>query len=70
MRAAEAGVDRYAHAAMIADRTLVLALTVAAVVLLVVATATGNALVGWAAIVLFLAALVAYWRWRRGRRMF
>ena len=53
---------------MIADRTLVVALTVAAVVLLVLATATGNAVVGWAAIVLFFAALAAYWRWRRGRR--
>ncbi len=50
------------------DRGLVLVLVLAALVLLVAATATGNALVGWAAVVAFAAAVVAYARWRLARR--
>ncbi len=53
---------------MIADRRRVLVLTLAAVGLLTVATVTGNAIVGWASLGLFVAEVAAYVRWRRNRR--
>lgn len=50
------------------DRGLVLLLALAALALLVVATATGSAVAGWAAVVAFAGAVVAYARWRLARR--
>jgi hypothetical protein len=53
---------------MMADRTPVLALVIVATVLLAGATVTGNAVLGWASIVVFCASLAAYFRWRALRR--
>jgi hypothetical protein len=50
------------------DRALVRALALVTLALLIAASATGSAIPGWAAIATFAAALVAYVRWRLGRR--
>ena len=53
---------------MISDRALVLLLVLATLALLVTASATGNAVAGWAAIATFACSIPAYLRWRLRRR--
>ncbi|HET7045383.1 MAG TPA: hypothetical protein VFI37_11085 [Gaiellaceae bacterium] len=50
------------------DRALVIVLALATLALLIAASVTGSAVPGWAAIATFAASLVAYVRWRLGRR--
>jgi hypothetical protein len=52
------------------DRTVVLVLVGLTLALAVLGTATSSAVVGWAAVVAFVAAVTAYIRWRSRRRKF